>query len=178
MKIIRFLLLILMALQATQSFAYEPEIGHKAIVTTALKVYSQCFESQSFYQSQNAQKRVLQGDLSMDLGLEYNLKDRLSLKGERVFSKLIRPFNWHFYNPQRAAFSKVGAVEQSHIRLWDDLIEGFDKNKEEYSGKPGWPFHTFPLVTLALMNDLVRCCDRIAVPVRHCWPKIIPGFGV
>ncbi len=164
----KLLLLALMLSQATTAFAYDPQKGHKSIVTTAVKAYAQCFEDQSFYRINGAQERVIQGDLSMDEGLDATLKERFGLTGEMVFSKVIRPLNWHFYNPDRAAYSKVGLVEQSHINLWNDLIKGFNENKKEYNKI------LFVGGIIHLVEDLT--VPAHVVPVYH-GPTQIEYFG-
>jgi len=164
------LIILFVILNSVNSFGYEPDKGHEPLINTALKVYSECVTEPNLIYGINERKRIIQGDLAMDKGLKFNLIDWISLREEGVFTKKRRIFNWHFYNPERISYSKVGLIEQSHSRLWGDLIKGINKNNKEYN-------------KLLFLGGIIHLIEDLTVPahvipvyhgptaVKHLGPK-------
>ncbi|MCW8894418.1 MAG: hypothetical protein OQK48_00875 [Sulfurimonas sp.] len=149
--------------------AYEAKTVHEPLLNTALTIYNECFPGDTMYDIvEDAKSRVIAGNIAMDEGLKFNIFDVLSLRGEKVFSKAKRPFNWHFYNPNKEDMSRAGLVEQSHIRLWQGLKDGLKSNEKNYN-------------KLLFIGGLIHLVEDITspahvVPVYH-GPTVISVIG-
>lgn len=111
------------------ALAYEPD-NHISIMDSAIDLYNYCSTSSV---TEESRVRLLQGDEALDVGLMYVTPyDRYQMHDEDVFFLTWRTINWHFYNPDLTAYSRKGAVEQSHQRLWEGLIEGYASNSGKY----------------------------------------------
>jgi hypothetical protein len=150
---VRTLSLVLFSFYAGCSFAYDPQVGHKPLLTTALKVYNECFTQPDFISRDANQNRITEGDVAMDEGLKSNFKDSLLLPGASVFYRMIRPFNWHFYNAERAASSKVGLVDQSMAHLWENLNKNFSLAKRNHD-------------RLLFLGGIIHLVEDLTVPAH------------
>lgn len=132
MKLIPAYLIIILFLSQSV-YGYEPQTVHKPLALSALKIYSKCFPDKKLFVSEESRLRVLEGDVAMDEGLGWSIGDRVSLKDESVFFVAKRTVNWHFFNPSRADYARIGFIDQSHQRLWDGLHKGFISNEKPYN---------------------------------------------
>lgn len=165
------ILFIALIVLPSNAKAYEAKTVHEPLLNTALTIYNQCFPGDTMYDiHKDAKSRVVSGDIAMDEGLEFNIFDifSFSLRGEKVFSKTKRPFNWHFYNPNKEDMSRAGLVEQSHIRLWEGLKDGLKANDKNYN-------------KLLFVGGLIHLVEDLTspvhvVPVYH-GPTVISVIG-
>lgn len=158
----------LLTLLTSNACAYKPDV-HEPLLNTALSVYNQCFPGDTIYdKDKEAASIVLEGDIAMDKGLKFDLFHFFSLKGEKVFSLSKRPLNWHFYNPYKEKLSRVGLVEQSHSRLFNDLISGLESNTKKH-------------YKLLFIGGLIHLIEDLSVPAHvvpvYHGPTIIKAFG-
>ncbi len=159
-----FRLLILLAavaalMASVPAHAYDVDSGHVPLTNFSLKLYNACYPSNPPYQETGARERLIQGNRGMDKGRGSMLRhvnlseaERAELRGDSVFSLMQRIWNWHFYNPGRTEFSRVGLVEQSHGRLWKRLEKGLSANRE--SNK------------LLFLGGLLHLVEDVSVPAH------------
>jgi len=153
----------------SNTYAYKPDAVHEPLLNTALTIYNECFPGDTMYSiDEDAKDRVIAGDRAMDEGLNFNIFDMFSLRGEKIFSKTKRPFNWHFYNPNKQKQSHVGLVEQSHINLFEGLKAGLKSNDKNYN-------------KLLFIGGLIHLIEDLSVPAHvvpvYHGPTIIKLIG-
>lgn len=154
--------------------AYDVDTGHVPLTSFSLELYNKCLPASTAFRESDAQLRLIQGNRGMDTGkadmlrhLDLSARERAQLNGISVFNLTRRIGNWHFYNPDRTDLSRVGLVEQSHKRLWQDLREGLASN----GGKNA----------LLFLGGLIHLVEDVsvpahAIPVYH-GPTEIAGLG-
>lgn len=120
--------ILLLGLLTGGAQAYEPRVAHAPLMALALQVHGRCNPEQPLLQSPAAQARVIEGDIALDEGRTFSLRDWLMVRESGVFSRLERIGNWHFYHPDRQAYSRIGQIEASHQKLWLGLQKGFEAN--------------------------------------------------
>ena len=158
----RYLLLTLLTtllLSPPTAQAYDVDVAHASLTTLSIELYNACFPASTLYRTADAQKRLIQGNRGMDTGkadmlgkLNLNEQEIEGLTGASAFKLTKRIGNWHFYNPDRTAYSRVGLVEQSYARLWQDLMSGLASN----SGKNA----------LLFLGGLVHLVEDTSVPAH------------
>jgi len=151
--------IISILLLSSYAHAYDVDIAHVPLTTLSISLYNTCFPTSTLYREQEARKRLVQGNRGMDTGtadmlrqLNLSPKEQAQLKGISVFNLKKRIWNWHFYNPDRTSYSRVGLVEQSHVRLWQELKSGLSLN----SGKNA----------LLLLGGLIHLTEDVSVPAH------------
>jgi len=132
MKYLKICFISILLLSSNTIYAYKPDTGHAVIASVAFERFSECVRESPLYEIKEWKKRLLKGNVSMDKGFGFRLKDRYKLKGERVLDLPARITNWHFFNSMRAHLSRIDKVEQSLVRLWEGLEKGFELNHESY----------------------------------------------
>jgi hypothetical protein len=160
-------------MMSSPAHAYEVDL-HVPLTSVSLDLYNKCFPASTAFRGADAQKRLIQGNRGMDTGtmdmlrhLNLSTRERARLKGLSVFNLTKRITNWHFYNPDRTGLSRVGLIEQSHLRLWQELKEGLGSNE-------GASALLFLGGLLHLVEDV--SVPAHAVPVYH-GPTAIAGIG-
>lgn len=108
--------------------AYEPRVAHAPLMALALQIHGRCNPERPLLQPPAAQARVIEGDIALDEGRAFSLRDWLMVRQSGVFSRIERIGNWHFYHPDRQAYSRIGQIEASHQNLWLGLQKGFAAN--------------------------------------------------
>ncbi len=141
------------------AFAYEPEKAHKILTSQALDVYQQCYPDDISYAEEITRKRILQGNIAMDKGLEAGFIERMRLKEEETLFLIKRINNWHFYNKERSHLSKVGLDEQSMTELWQGAHRGLSYNEDVFDKS------LFVGALMHLMEDMT--VPAHIVPVYH-----------
>lgn len=122
-----FLCSTALAFVTNNANAYIPKTGHEPITRLALQGYQYCFNDNTF-DLPASQKRLLQGNSALDHGTEsFSDQDEKIPGAVTLFHLVTRVTNWHFYNPQKTAFSKQKNVEKSHKRLWAMALDGLEK---------------------------------------------------
>lgn len=108
--------------------AYHPETGHAPLLRIAITQYLQCQPNSHLLGDTAAPSRVLQGNVAMDQGLGFSLRDRVVVQHDDVLRLSKRLLHWHFYHPDRQALAKVGWIDQSMQGLWQQLNLGWAAN--------------------------------------------------
>lgn len=168
-----FLFVSAVSLISFPSHAYDVDAGHVPLTSLSIGLYNTCFPSNVTYQSTDARKRLIQGNRGMDKGkwdmyrhLQLSRAEKKGLTGVSVFRLAHRVKNWHFYNPDRADLSRKDTVEQSFIRLWQELREGFSSN----SG----------MSRLLFLGGLIHLVEDVSVPAHsipvYHGPSAIPAL--
>ena len=154
-----FLTILSILLLSLPAQAYDVDIAHVPLTNLSLSLYNNCFPASTLYRESAAQNRLVQGNRGMDTGktdmlrnLDLNKQERAQLNGASAFNLTKRVGNWHFYNPDRASYSRVGLVEMSHLRLWQELKDGLASN----SGKNA----------LLFLGGLIHLTEDISVPAH------------
>jgi len=154
--------------------AYDVDAGHVPLASFSLELYNKCLPASTAFRESDAQLRLVQGNRGMDTGkadmlrhLDLSARERAQLNGASVFNLTRRIGNWHFYNPDRTDLSRVGLVEQSHKRLWQDLKDGISSNAGQNA--------------LLFLGGLIHLVEDVsvpahAIPVYH-GPTEIAGLG-
>jgi hypothetical protein len=141
------------------AYAYDVDTGHVSLTSFSLELYNKCFPASTAFRDPDAQKRLIQGNRGMDTGkgdmlrhLNLSARERAQLNGTSVFNLTKRIGNWHFYNPDRTDLSRVGLVEQSQKRLWQDLKDGISSNGEKNA--------------LLFLGGLMHLVEDVSVPAH------------
>ncbi|MFT4929194.1 MAG: hypothetical protein ACI8WB_005324 [Phenylobacterium sp.] len=159
------LIFLLSWLMAFNAHGYDPEIGHKPLTLLALQAYQSCFG-----ESIDGQKRLLQGNLAMDHGTgSFSPEDEKIPGAITLFHLVTRTTNWHFYHPDKSAFSKQKNVEKSHQKLWQMAIEGVKSQTRNHNKQ------LFLGALLHLTEDL--SVPAHVVPVYHGPTTALNWFG-
>lgn len=108
--------------------AYHPETGHAPLLRLAINQYLQCQPTSRLLGDTAAPARVLQGNIAMDQGLGFSLRDGWVVQHDDVLRLSKRLLHWHFYHPDRQALAKVGWIDQSMLGLWQQLNFGWSAN--------------------------------------------------
>lgn len=146
------IMIISIILSVNILFAYEAETNHSTLSKIALKKYDNCFPNKNLFNKKES-NRIIQGNVSMDKGLDANLFEQLRLRHNSVFSLTGRPFNWHFYNQKKEESSRIFLIEQSHERLWEKLKKGLVKNKYQYD-------------KLLFLGGIIHLLEDLTVPAH------------
>lgn len=118
----------LLLLMPSVGLAYHPETGHAPLLRTAINQYLQCQPTSRLLGDTAAPARVLQGNIAMDQGLGFSLRDRVMVQHDDVLRLSKRLLHWHFYHPDRQVLAKVGWIDQSMLGLWQQLNLGWAAN--------------------------------------------------
>ena len=114
----KLLIMLLVTLHCAQASAYVPDAAHDVLMQFALEQHLNC-QPDSQLATASMQQRALLGNTAMDKGLPWLLHQ--GMPNTKPFRLSQRIINWHFLNPLRQQYAKVGLIDQSMQRLWQQL---------------------------------------------------------